>query len=80
MNASFYLTSPEKGMNATMNQKTASQNKNTPAQVRTVQLPAQEGLTLDPQQAPLLSAEQVYAQRQLENLPDGSLSTPTFVP
>jgi hypothetical protein len=80
MNASFYLISPEKGLPQAMNQNTAPQIKNTPAQVRIVQLPAQEELILDSQQPPLLSAEQVYAQRQSENLPDGNLSAPTFIP
>jgi hypothetical protein len=52
----------------------------TTAQVRTAQLPAQEKLTIDVQQFPLLSAEQVYAQRQYESLPDGSSSAPIFIP
>jgi hypothetical protein len=56
------------------------QSNTSPAQVRTAQNPAQEKMTIETQQAPLLSAEQVYAQRQHEKLPDGSLSTPTYVP
>jgi len=56
------------------------QNKAVPAEVRTTQLPAQEKLTFETQQPPPLSAEQVYSQRLSERLPDGSLSTPPFVP
>ena len=56
------------------------QNKADPAEVRTAQLPAQEKLSFGTQQPPPLSAEQVYAQRLSERLPDGSLSSPTFIP
>jgi hypothetical protein len=58
-----------------------SQNKADQVDVRTAQLPAQEKITFDmQQQPPLLSAEQVYAQRQYESIPDGSICAPTYIP
>ena len=63
-----------------MDQVVVPQNKSIRQDGRTEDLPAQERLTFNAQDATLLSAEQVYAQRLNETRPDGDLSTPTFIP
>ena len=63
-----------------MKQGTVLQKKTARKDVRTEQLPAQEKLDIDAQDASQVSADQVYAQRLSETLPDGSLSAPTYIP
>ena len=63
-----------------MQQDKVPQKKTVRRAVRTEQLPAQEKLSFDAQDASQLPAEQVYAQRLSETRPDGNLSAPTFIP
>jgi hypothetical protein len=56
------------------------QNKTTQNDVRTEQLPAQEKLTIEAGNSPVLSAEQVYAQRLVETPSEGGPSSPAYIP
>ncbi len=47
---------------------------------RTERVPAQEKMTPEAQEALPVPAEQVYAERLSESLPEGHFSNPIFIP